>query len=176
GTYSSVSVKVVSPATRSGCARVTFAKRSTAMPALASPQARSLSGLLRPMVSSWSFGPEPASSTTPGAGACRVPCGTLSVPGTASGPSPTTTSCSVNVVGSAYGGGAHGAVGSAALAGSSRMPVIQPSASPVRLTATIALPRANVTGTLTRTAPGAGISVTGGPSAETGPVVTVAAC
>ena len=37
------------------------------------------------------------------------------MPGTASVPSPTVTACSVNVSGSAYGGGTHGSTGSAAL-------------------------------------------------------------
>ena len=188
GTYSSVSVKCGFPATRSGCARVTFSNRSTATPAVASPQARSLSGLFRPMVSSWSFGPEPASRTTPGTGAWPARRGTLSVPGTASGPSPTVTSCSVNASGSAYGGGSQGAAGAAALAGSSWMPVIQgpwsppsspasPSSpsSPARPTARVAVARSNVTGTFTSTVPGPAASVSGAPSADTWPFFATSA-
>ena len=55
------------------------------------------------------------------------------------------------------------------------MPVIQPS-SPASPTATVEVPRSNVTGTFTSTVPWAGVSVTGGPSAETAPTATTVAC
>ena len=64
------------------------------MPCDARPQARSLKGLLGPMVSSWSLGPEPCTSTTAGKG--PSPAGMLSVPGSAHSPLPTVTSLSVN--------------------------------------------------------------------------------
>jgi hypothetical protein len=44
---------------------VTLSKRSTAIPRLARPHARSLNTLLRPIVASRSTGPEPVSRTTP---------------------------------------------------------------------------------------------------------------
>ncbi|MGO9081620.1 MAG: hypothetical protein ACLQDY_21685 [Streptosporangiaceae bacterium] len=97
GTYSSVSVKVRSAATRSACALVTFSNRRTAIPALARPQARSLSGLLRPVVSSRSCGPEAGQQHHRGHWPALA--GRLSVPGTATGPSPTVTSSSVNLSG-----------------------------------------------------------------------------
>ncbi len=98
-TYSSASVKSRTFATSRPWVCVTLSKRSAATPRLASPHARSLSGLFRPIVSSRSAGPEPPSSTT----AVRGPGwrGRLSVPGTASGPVPTVTSCSSNAAGSA---------------------------------------------------------------------------
>jgi hypothetical protein len=44
---------------------VTLSNRSVATPLLDKPQAMSLNGLFRPIVSSRSTDPEPASSTTP---------------------------------------------------------------------------------------------------------------
>ena len=151
---------------------MTFANRSTAMPALASPQARSFSGLFRPMVSSASFGPDPASSTTAGTGPAA--CGRLSTPGTASGCPPSVTWVSVNVSGSAYGDGCQGAAGAAALAGSSWMPVTQ-YCPPASDTSAVSAPRSNRTGTLTRTAPGPAGSLAGSPTKVTGPCLASSA-
>jgi hypothetical protein len=98
GTYSWLMVKPGAVA-KSGCTKDTRSKRATATPRLASPQARSLSGLFIPLVSSRSNGPPPLSSTTPGHG--PGPCGRVSVPGTASAAVPTVISCSPNRLGSA---------------------------------------------------------------------------
>ena len=170
GTYSSVSVKPGSATTSAGWAWVTFSNRSTAMPAVARPQARSFSGLLRPMISSGSCGPEPESRRT--AGRCFswpvVPRGTLRMPVTASGGSPRVTSVSVNAAGSAYGGGSHGAVGSAAPAGRNWMPVLQ-CCSPARSMAMVSSPRSKVTGTLAVVRPGPPASVSGVRTSVTGP-------
>ena len=73
------------------------------MPFDARPQARSRSGLLGPMVSSRSWGPEPATSTTAGNG--PAPAGIERVPGRDQGAAPTVTSVSVNADGSTYAAG-----------------------------------------------------------------------
>ena len=76
-----------------------FSYRRTAMPRVASPQARSLNGLFGPSVSSRSFGPEPWTRTSPGTG--PPPFGMVKVPGSAHSPEPTVTSVSSNFEGSA---------------------------------------------------------------------------
>ena len=74
------------------------------MPRLARPSARSRNGLLGPMVSSRSFGPEPCTSTTAGQG--PSPTGVVSVPGRSR--SPTVTSR--DETSPAYGGCSHASV------------------------------------------------------------------
>src|ERR1019366_1568868 len=74
------------------------------MPLVANPQARSRNGLLAPMVSSRSFGPEPCTRTTAGQGPTPA-LGSVSVPGNRHSPRPTVNSFSRNALVRAYGGG-----------------------------------------------------------------------
>src|ERR1039458_1237224 len=74
------------------------------MPLVANPQARSRNGLLAPMVSSRSFGPEPCTSTTAGQGPTPA-LGSVSVPGNRHSPRPKVNSFSRNALVRAYGGG-----------------------------------------------------------------------
>ncbi len=75
-----------------------------------SPRARSRNGRFAPSVSSRSWGPEPATSTTPGTFAA-FPRGIDRVPGRPRGPCPTRSSRSTYSAGSAYEGGAGSGAG-----------------------------------------------------------------
>ncbi len=92
-----------SGAISAACALVRLSYRSTAIPDDARPQARSRSGAFGPIVSSRSWGPEPATSTTAGNG--PFPFGIERVPGRDHGAEPTVTSVSVKVSGSTYAAG-----------------------------------------------------------------------
>ena len=114
------------------------------------------------MVSSRSFAPDPVSSTTAGCGPGVR--GRVSVPGTARGPVPTVTSCSVNESGSAYSGARHGPAsgrGAISVPGVISSPVSQPPATDA---ASVNPPCSAVTGTRTSTVPGPATSLTGAPA------------
>ncbi len=89
----------------------------------------SRSGLLGPIVSSRSSGPEPATSTTPGNG--PSPTGIESVPGNVQGALPTVTSVSLKDAGSTYdAGGGDGATEPAGDAGGPGDPRWKPATAP----------------------------------------------
>ena len=77
------------------------AGNSFAMPRDARPVARSLNGLMAPIVSSRSCGPDPWTSTR--AGTRPVPAGIVSVPGSRGSVDPIVVSSSAYADGSAYG-------------------------------------------------------------------------
>jgi hypothetical protein len=85
------------PAIAAPCVSVRLSYRRTAFPADARPYARSRRGLFGPIVSSRSWGPQPAMSTTAGNG--PAPVGIVSVPGSAHGVEPTVMSVSLKVPG-----------------------------------------------------------------------------
>src|ERR1035441_2439426 len=96
------------------------------MPLVANPQARSRNGLLAPMVSSRSFGPEPWTSTTAGQGPPPA-VGSVSVPGSRHPPRPPANHFSRKAWVRAEGGGP--LASAAAWLGTKNRPATRPLAS-----------------------------------------------